>query len=186
MIDLVVIVGLITTIASVWLRSAVSTCVLFITGACVSLLTGWVTFEFLISFSALVVAAVGVKFCHSPLLKTICILELVLISLIMGTHIAPGYTVITLLENTQLSPESGWSSLTFIADKPLVGLVILFVLWQHKLIRTWNDFKQAFRSALPIIVIGSLLVVKLRLFRLVSLSTHRVLVRHQSVFYGHS
>jgi len=163
MYDLVVIVGLIVTLSSVWLRSAVSTSVLFITGSCVSLLIGWVTFEFLISFVALVVAAVGVRFCTSKFLKAVCMVELILISLILGTHSAPGYSVITFLENTQLSAESGWSALAFIADKPLVGLVILFVLWQHKLISSWSEFKQAFTQSLPVIAAGCGVVYALAL-----------------------
>ena len=86
----------------------------------------------------------------------------VVLALVAGFHIAPGFSVITLYENTVLSDKTAWSGLYFTADKPVFGLFLLLA-YRDRLCRTISTFVAALKTTAPSMVVGISVVYALAL-----------------------
>lgn len=77
----------------------------------------------------------------------------VITAVLAAAHIAPGFSSFTILENTRLSNETGWSSLRFSADKPSIGLFLLLAN-RDCLCRSFAEFARVLRKSVFAIILG--------------------------------
>jgi len=77
-----------------------------------------------------------------------------LLGLMFGLHILPGFNNVQYLESVRLSPESAVFDVWFNYDKALFGLLVLGIVLRQSLNRTLVDWRDMFATALPIVLIG--------------------------------
>lgn len=89
-----------------------------------------------------------------PSYGLIAFLGVLLIGLILGLHLAPGFNNYKYLDHIQLSEQSAPFSIWFNYDKSLFGLLALGIIFHENLIRTWSEWVTMAKQLLPIIALG--------------------------------
>jgi len=79
----------------------------------------------------------------------------VLVTLVAAARLAPGFTNILLLEDTQLSNNTGWSALRFSADKVSIGLFLL-VAHRELLCKTLKECNRILVPNIVPVIVGCL------------------------------
>ncbi|MGJ8530088.1 CPBP family intramembrane glutamic endopeptidase [Maritalea sp.] len=77
----------------------------------------------------------------------------VITALVAASHLAPGFTTLSLFENAQLSENTSWTALRFTADKPSFGLFLL-VAKRDFLCSSLREFGRALNATIVVILAG--------------------------------
>jgi len=155
MIELLAIIALSLSIAAVWLPVKHAWIGVYAVFVLLALLADWIEPIALISLSVFALVVWLSTQNKSKLLSYGINALVVLVTLVAAARIAPGFTNILLLENTQLSTHTGWSALRFSADKVSIGLFFL-VAYRDLLCQSLKELKQAIAPKFILILSGCL------------------------------
>lgn len=155
MIDVFAIIAMALSIAAVWSSVRYAWLGMYTVFVALALLAGWIKPIALLSLSvfALVVWLSTLK--KTKLVSVAVNTLLVLVTLVAAARLAPGFTNILLLEDTQLSDNTGWSALRFSADKVSIGLFLL-VAHRELLCKTLKEFSRILMPNIVPITAGCL------------------------------
>jgi len=153
MIELLAIVAMSLSIVAVWSPVRHAWIGMYIMFIGLALLAQWIAPIALMSLCvfALVVWLSTLK--KTKLLSIGVNTLVVLVTLVAAARLAPGFTNILLLEDTQLSNNTGWSALRFSADKVSIGLFLL-VAHRELLCKTFKECTRILAPNIVPIIVG--------------------------------
>ncbi|CAN0494918.1 unnamed protein product, partial [Hapterophycus canaliculatus] len=125
MIEILAIVAMSLSIAAVWSSVRHAWIFVYIVFIFLALIAQWIRPIALISLSVFAVVVWTSTIKKTKLVSVGVNTLVVLVTLVAAARLAPGFTNILLLEDTQLSNNTGWSALRFSADKVSIGLFLL-------------------------------------------------------------
>lgn len=129
----------------------------FLTFIVTGFYSGWISFSALLS---ILILAATVRFhciATAPRAKSIALTLLIFIALVFAAHLPPGFKTLNLWPNTTLSAHTGWSSLRFTADKPLLALFLL-LSYRDSLCRTLTQWADATSIVIAPALLGIIIV----------------------------
>jgi len=162
-IELIALVCMFVLIAAIWVPSIRIKMAIFFVMAITGMLSGWVEPVFIASSGLMLVVALWARHAIGKVSTTLAYTSVVIVALALGVHLFPGYGAISLLPNTQITDLTGWEQLRFMVDKPMVGVVLLSVFYQDRLIKTVTQLKKALSNSMPFTLVGIVMVYGLGL-----------------------
>lgn len=151
------IASLMLAIVLVWSKHQYAWAIAFFVSLVLGLASSWIAPHSLVAIAALAAVVYYYHKASTATHRLISIILLTIVSIVYAIHAVPGFETIAYFENVFISDRKGTSSLTFTADKPIVGLFLLLT-YRDRLCKTFADFGSAVKDVGIYIVFGTLAI----------------------------
>jgi len=146
---------LMLAISAVWIRISYLWLGLFLLALITGMFTGWIQWPALFPIAAFALATwLYSRYRQKEGWESLVVTLLtIVLAIALGIHVLPGFQTLEILPDFQITAQSGWTALSFEADKPIAGLFLL-VAFRDELLERFSVLWKTLRPLTVQLLVG--------------------------------